>query len=421
MSDERWDDTHHRLLAWTNSSAQAETLALQVLHAEGYENLDPSHPFGGPDGGKDALATKAGRPWLMACYFPRGQKSFASIRKKFLDDFVGVEANGVEGMAFVTNQELRLGEREELLAAVGGAAEIFHLDRIAGVLNRPEMRGVRRQFLYLEERDAPRAPARTTSEIRNLGRPTPGGPERWHSVYDGMLLLNVVAVPAPELNRHPDAANPRELLDGVSAVVAGAGRGFPDQVQLLAGRLAEGWSAMQAHLWGSGRLTERVESMTSHPFAGASFDTRTGALTVARTWPTSALDDAQQFSFFAAREPEIAVEFLAAMALTAALLEPVEELEAVDVVVHVAAGADSTGGRLASSERAVSGGLFGEVEGHVENIKLEVPSHHLDSGRFTLDEVRDGFLVASAMLGPWLSLFRADDLIEQLRHRRDAA
>ena len=39
---EHWNDTQRRLRDWPYSSAQAEKLAAQVLHADGFANIDPS-------------------------------------------------------------------------------------------------------------------------------------------------------------------------------------------------------------------------------------------------------------------------------------------------------------------------------------------------------------------------------------------
>ena len=47
----------------------------------------------------------------------------------------GVKANGAEGLAFVTNQELRLGERKELSELVPEIdVQIYHLERIASMV-----------------------------------------------------------------------------------------------------------------------------------------------------------------------------------------------------------------------------------------------------------------------------------------------
>ena len=113
----RWDETWHRLREWTNDHGPSERLAAQILLGDGYGNLDPSHPLGGPDGLKDALCQKDGKIRIMAAYFPRGQQTFGTIRKKLQDDAVGVDSNGAYGLVFVTNQEVLLAEREELRTA----------------------------------------------------------------------------------------------------------------------------------------------------------------------------------------------------------------------------------------------------------------------------------------------------------------
>jgi hypothetical protein len=155
MSRSRWDETWHRLREWTNGQGPSERLAAQVLAAEGYSSIDPSHPLGGRDGGKDAVCWKDGKKWVMAVYFPRGQKSFAEIKRKFEDDLKGVRANGAHGIAFVTNQEISRGERDALSALTGPEeVDIFHLDRLTGVLDRPEMVGVRAQFLGIDNGEA---------------------------------------------------------------------------------------------------------------------------------------------------------------------------------------------------------------------------------------------------------------------------
>ena len=115
----RPDETWHRLLQWTYGQAPSERLAAQILISEGYESVDPSHPLGGPDGGKDAVCKKDGKKWVMAAYLPRGQQPFSAIKKKFLDDLDGMATNNADGLVFVTNQELRLAERDELVTAAG--------------------------------------------------------------------------------------------------------------------------------------------------------------------------------------------------------------------------------------------------------------------------------------------------------------
>jgi hypothetical protein len=147
----RPDETWHRLRDWTYGSALSERLAGQVLLDQGYEDFDPIHPLGGPDGGKDALCRKHGKRWVMAVYFPRGQQGFNAIKIKFTHDLAGVGKNNVDGIVFVTNQELTDGART-MLKGLGGLSEveIFHLERVVAVLDQPRMGAVREQFLFID-------------------------------------------------------------------------------------------------------------------------------------------------------------------------------------------------------------------------------------------------------------------------------
>lgn len=151
---ERWDETWHRLREWTSGQGPSERLAAQVLSAEGFASVDPSHPLGGRDGGKDAICVKDNKQWVMAVYFPRGEKNFAEIQEKFIHDLAGAKDAGADGIAFVTNQELRLGERSDLKQRASPlAAELFHLERLTAILDRPNMVSVRRQFLGIGDND----------------------------------------------------------------------------------------------------------------------------------------------------------------------------------------------------------------------------------------------------------------------------
>ncbi len=54
-------------------------------------------------------------------------------------------------MVFVTNQELNLGERRELKKlGKPNTIEIYHLERIANILDTPENYGIRLEFLDIE-------------------------------------------------------------------------------------------------------------------------------------------------------------------------------------------------------------------------------------------------------------------------------
>jgi len=158
----RWDETWHRLRDWTDGQAKSERLAAQILLSDGYRRLDPSHPLGGPDGGKDALVERGDESWVMAAYFPHGQKPFSEIVGKFTADFAGVSRNAAAGLAFVTNQRLTLEERSRLLAGLTSPVDIYHLERITTILDQPNMSNVRLQFLGINFSDDQLEPINAT-------------------------------------------------------------------------------------------------------------------------------------------------------------------------------------------------------------------------------------------------------------------
>jgi hypothetical protein len=144
------DETWNRLLNWTKGQ-KSERLAAYILSSEGYKSIDPSHPLGGKDGLKDIISIKDNLQWIGAAYFPRGQKPFSEIKKKFVGDIKGIKKNKVSGLAFVTNQELTLNDRKEL-KTIGKphTIEIFHLERMTHILDTAKNYGVRLEFLDIE-------------------------------------------------------------------------------------------------------------------------------------------------------------------------------------------------------------------------------------------------------------------------------
>jgi hypothetical protein len=151
----RWDETWHRLREWTKGQGPSERLAAQILLSEGYCSVDPTHPLGGRDGGKDALCHKNGTKYVMAVYFPRGKKSFATVERKFRSDLKGVRMNKSDALVFVTNQELTDGARKKLVTAAGKVpVELYHLDRLTTILDQPRMQAVRKQFLDMGDDEA---------------------------------------------------------------------------------------------------------------------------------------------------------------------------------------------------------------------------------------------------------------------------
>ena len=147
------DETWARLSVWTRGQKSAERLAAHILRVEGYSSVDPSHPLGGRDGLKDVICIKNELRWIGASFFPRAQKTLKEIVKKFSDDLEGVGANSASGIVFVTNQELTLAQRKELKkkARVAKAElDLFHLERIAQILDTPPCYGIRLEFLDIE-------------------------------------------------------------------------------------------------------------------------------------------------------------------------------------------------------------------------------------------------------------------------------
>lgn len=145
------DETWNRLLNWTKGQKPSERLAAHILNSDGFKSIDPSHPLGGKDGLKDIVSMKDNLQWIAASYFPRGQKDFKEIKKKFTSDIKGIKKNNVSGLAFITNQELTLRERKEL-KDIGKphTIEIFHLERITHILDTAKNYGIRLEFLDIE-------------------------------------------------------------------------------------------------------------------------------------------------------------------------------------------------------------------------------------------------------------------------------
>jgi hypothetical protein len=169
MNTPRWDETWHRLNEWTNGQTQSERLAAQIAISEGYSHIDPSHPLGGPDGGKDAVCFKDGKKWVMAVYFPRGKKNIENIKNKFLDDLRKNENQGFEGIVFVTNQEVKLSDRESMLQlSKEMKVDLLHLERLVAILDMPKMSETRRQFLNItsSEKSISQALAKIEEEAR---------------------------------------------------------------------------------------------------------------------------------------------------------------------------------------------------------------------------------------------------------------
>jgi len=135
---------------WRYGQTQAERLCAALMHIDGFESVDPQHPLGGPDEKKDILGTKANKKWVGAAYFPATDKSFAEVKEKFCNDFLGVTRNGASGFAFFVNQRLSVSERKDLVSHAGRTeTELYHLERMASMLDAPKGCGIRLQYLRI--------------------------------------------------------------------------------------------------------------------------------------------------------------------------------------------------------------------------------------------------------------------------------
>lgn len=145
-------DTELRVFNWRYGQPRAEGLAAALLSLSGYEQIDPQAPIGGPDGRKDILCAKGGVRWVGAAYFPPTSATPNAVRKKFQRDLEGAKAHNCGGFVFLTNQRIKLKQRENLKKIAedhGLESELFHLDRITTLLNSPSGYGVRIEFLQI--------------------------------------------------------------------------------------------------------------------------------------------------------------------------------------------------------------------------------------------------------------------------------
>ncbi|MEX2181915.1 MAG: hypothetical protein WD771_07725 [Gemmatimonadaceae bacterium] len=144
-------ETWQRLLEWDQGSTAAERLAAHVLRLEGFKSVDPSHPLGGRDSLKDIVCELGGKKFVGAAFFPRGKVATSAILRKMKADLPGVAKAAADGLAFVTNQEIGLADRQRFLEACAPAPlELIHLERIASVLDAPQSYGLRLEFLDIE-------------------------------------------------------------------------------------------------------------------------------------------------------------------------------------------------------------------------------------------------------------------------------
>lgn len=401
----RWDETQKRLADWTDSSGKSERLAAQILYSADFEAVDPSHPLGGRDGGRDARATRNGMEWAMAVYFPRGQKAFAVTKRKFSSDAAGLSAG--EGIAFVTNQEVTVAQRAELENSQDRPVEIFHLERIGAMLDRPAMARVRFQFLGIgagpDKQELLSRPASGVDVVKAAPKP-PGAPG--HATFaNDVIALRVAAVPASNRVRHPATTDPSALLTTASRDAVSICASWPERAGLLAKELRRGWTYAESHVWGAGWLRCGQSSLLlPEAAASAAFRPRDSAVSVWRTWNARSTNDrGRPSSYFVARDTEIAAELLVSIRLIGGLLEAIEP-GPVDIGLHLAFATGSEW--LVSSESAIPGGGLGEPAGYLSRPPTKVPGDSYDDTlRVESSELANSSALARELLAPWFSGF----------------
>jgi hypothetical protein len=139
--------TETDLRDWRGGQTNAERLCAGILAINGFVDIDPQAPLGGPDDKKDILAKREGHQYVCAVYFPPTHQTFAAIEKKFLEDREGVARHDADGFVFFVNQPLSLGQRQALQDAGEPLDELFHLERLRLILDSPNGYGLRLEFL----------------------------------------------------------------------------------------------------------------------------------------------------------------------------------------------------------------------------------------------------------------------------------
>lgn len=125
-------------------------MCADLLQVEGFSDIDPQCPLGGPDGRKDILCTRDGRNWLSAVYFPATRSDFKDVKEKFFHDFEGVARHVRDGFVFLTNQPMTPGERADLAHhAEPTPVELYHQERLRSILDSPKGYGLRLEYLRI--------------------------------------------------------------------------------------------------------------------------------------------------------------------------------------------------------------------------------------------------------------------------------
>lgn len=142
-------NTFQILLFWDKGQAFSERMSAKILAIDGYSDIDPQCPQGGPDGKKDILCKKNNESFVVGCFYPSGQQDFKVISQKFTSDYLGCKIHSADGFIFLTNQKISPSERVEL-ATNYPKSVIYHGEKVCGILDSPKGYGVRLEYLGIE-------------------------------------------------------------------------------------------------------------------------------------------------------------------------------------------------------------------------------------------------------------------------------
>ena len=145
--------TEYKLKLWREGQTNAERFAADLLLLDGFSSVSPQSPLGGPDGLKDVLCEKNSWSYIGAAYFPTTIKNYTAIKNKFKHDLVGVSANSADGIVFITNQGITVGQKKALakIASNKGAKSIIYdNERTRVILDSPIGFALRLQYLRIK-------------------------------------------------------------------------------------------------------------------------------------------------------------------------------------------------------------------------------------------------------------------------------
>ncbi len=142
--------TESQLRDWHSGQVEAERLAAAILNLDGFTEIDPQSPQGGPDGQKDILCSKNLMRFVCGVYVPTTDVTFPTVKRKFIDDLKGAVRHNRKGFIFITNQKISLKGRsslEKIASEIGKTAMLYHRERIRVLLDSPAGYGVRIESL----------------------------------------------------------------------------------------------------------------------------------------------------------------------------------------------------------------------------------------------------------------------------------